>query len=174
MCARVKSDMCIEEGQRHRGDGQSRLDFCCRTAQIPALSDFRQGCRRLRRRSTKFGCQFPSPAEHHAGFAAGTLPSLRRSNASANYFEWLQADLCIGLIFAHRRAPVLELRYWHEIAVTIRADLCCWPCFQGRKTARPPSHGADEVRFSLNIKTAKALRLTISEQLLALADEVIE
>jgi len=70
-----------------------------------------RGCRRLRRRSTKFGCQFLSPAEHHAGSAAGTPHSLRRSNASANYFEWLQADLCIGLIFAHRREPVLELRF---------------------------------------------------------------
>jgi hypothetical protein len=27
MCSRVKSDMRTEEGQRHRGDGQSRLDF---------------------------------------------------------------------------------------------------------------------------------------------------
>ena len=46
--------------------------------------------------------------------------------------------------------------------------------FKGAKPARTPHRAADEVRVVINLKTAKALGLTIPQTLLLRADHVIE
>ena len=45
---------------------------------------------------------------------------------------------------------------------------------QGRKARRPAGAGADQYRLVINLKTAKALGLTVPLPLLGFADEVIE
>ena len=45
---------------------------------------------------------------------------------------------------------------------------------KGAKPSDLPIQGADRYRFVINLKTAKALGLTVPETLLATADEVIQ
>ena len=45
---------------------------------------------------------------------------------------------------------------------------------RGTKPGRPADRAADQVRFVINLTTAKALGLTCRSSLLARADEVIE
>ena len=120
----------------------------------------------------------------------GAFSALRQRNVgsiviSVDTFYFGQIDQIAALAARHRLPAIGPLRefaaagglmsYGTSIAAVNRsAGVIAGRILKGEKPAELPVLQPTKFEFVINLKTAKALGLTISDRLLALADEVIE
>jgi len=127
-----------------------------------------------------------SEPEIDAAFAAFAQRQVRALLLTAStYFTWERRDQILGLTARHRIAAMYTLREWVAggglmsygviLSDTYRqVGIYAGKILKGAAPGDLPVDQSSRFEFVINLKTAKALGLQISDRLLALADEVIE
>jgi len=125
------------------------------------------------------------PAEIERGIAAAAQTSNNGLIATASALTVVHRDLIIKLAAQYKLPAVYEAQYFAESGGLIsygpkeidefpRAAAYVDRILKGEKPADLPVQAPNKYELVVNLKTAKALGLTIPQSILARADEVIE
>jgi putative tryptophan/tyrosine transport system substrate-binding protein len=126
-----------------------------------------------------------TPAAYENGFTALLQNHPDAMIVSGVGGAWAHRHLIVGLAATHRLPAIHPYREWVEIGglMAYASDIAdMWrriagyvhQVLIGAKPSDMPIYQATKFDLVINLKTAKALGLTIPQSLLALADEVIE
>jgi putative tryptophan/tyrosine transport system substrate-binding protein len=93
----------------------------------------------------------------------------RRSQAVVELAARYKMPAVYGQPFLPRRGGLMSYKVWHQLGTQYVARI-----FKGAKPADLPVQQPTKFELRINLKTAKALGLTVPPTLVALTDEVIE
>jgi len=127
----------------------------------------------------------PRPEDFVEAFAALTKARVRGLMVAETPFTYQHHSQILALAAKNRLAAIYEKRYWVEAGGLIsygvvqaeigrRMAECVDKILRGAKPSEVPVQQLNTFQLVINLKTAKALGLTIPPSLLARADEVIE